>query len=58
MRILLLLALLLLGCGCLNKISVVKRYQQSATEKCEQSHSPEACKPLTYPACDENGCHQ
>jgi len=48
-----LLLLILPLSGCLNKIPAVARYQASATEKCERTHTPEECKPLPYPSEDQ-----
>ena len=42
--------LLVLLCGCLNKIPAVAKYQASATEECEKKHTPEECKVLPYPS--------
>ena len=40
------------------KLSAIQRYQERATKKCLEKYSAEECKPLSFPACDDGGCHQ
>ena len=48
----LLLLLLIPSVGCLDRLHRVKLYQERATKKCEETHTPEQCKPLSTPACE------
>ena len=43
-----LLLFLLASCGCTR----VRAYQDQATRKCLEHHSPAQCRPLPHPACE------
>jgi hypothetical protein len=49
--------LLMMTTSCLDRTRYVRAYQEKATADCLKSHTVEQCKPLSYPPCDENGCH-
>ena len=54
LKLTLIALVLLMGCDRIHRVEV---YQDNATKKCLETHTAEQCKPLPYPACDENGCH-
>lgn len=53
-RILLLLALLP-SLGCLDRLRVVRAYQENTTRKCLEHHTPEQCQPNPLSNCASYG---
>lgn len=48
------IAMILSLCGCLDRVHAVKAYQARATASCLKHHSEQACKPLPYPSSDSS----